>query len=224
MSENIDALIQAKEKELLPLRSRMEELRLQFINETSKFAAEWFVETSKKYVAKQPATTLSLSKEKLAQMKIKVSGLVQNADIIVKKSLSDPKVWWHLTPLKHISNSLYDQLGNDAVGNKFPAIVDKAVRRALGELGTVLENFGYRVTTKGAIDGYYPEYWFEYYDGIDSPPRPFFPHLLEWSEDMQYTIQRYSGQFKKAIVIYNEAEKLNEEKRKRQALDMWDSV
>ncbi len=224
MSEKLDLLIQEKEAELSPIRSRMEELRLQFVNDTTKFAAKWYGETAKQYVTKNPETTLKLSREKLFQMKAKVNNLVQNAEKITKNPLSDPKVWWHLAPRKHDTSSLYDQLGDDKVGNKFPAIVDKAVRRALGELGTVLEQFGYRVTTAGALEGYYPEYWFEYPEGPDSPARPFFPHLLEWSEDMQYTIQKYSGQFKKAIVLFNEIEKLKEEKKKRQALELWDSA
>lgn len=224
MSENIDLRIQQKEKELTPLRSRMEELRLQFINDTTTFAAKWYSETAKQYVTKNPTTTLKLSKEKLVQMKTKVNNLIRNADKITQTPLSDPNVWWHLAPRKHDSSSLYDQLGDTKVGNKFPAVVDKAVRRALGELGTVLEQFGYRVTTAGALEGYYPEFWFEYPDGPDSPARPFFPHLLEWSEDMQYTVQKYSGLFKKAIVLFNEVELLKEEKKKHQALELWDSA
>ncbi len=224
MSENIEVLIQKKEAELSPLRSRMEEIRLQFVNDAAKFAAKWYNETAKQYVAKHPETTLNLSKEKLAQMKAKVTNLMQNADKITQDALSDPNVWWHLAPRKHDSPSLYDHLGDDQVGNKFPAIVDKAVRRALGELGTVLEQFEYRVTTSGALERYYPEFWFEYPEGPDLPARPFFPHLLEWSQDMQYTLQKYSGLFKKAIVLFNEIEKLKEEKKKRQALELWDSA
>jgi hypothetical protein len=224
MSENIDVLIREKEKELNPFRSCMEEIRLQFVDDAAKFAAKWYDETAKQYVTKHPETTLKLSREKLVQMKAKVNNLMLNADKTAKATLSDPTVWWHLAPRKHASSSLYDQLGDVQVGNKFPAIVDRAVRRALGELGTVLEQFGYRVTTVGALEGFYPEFWFEYSEGPDSPPRPFFPHLLEWSEDMQYTIQKYSGQFKKAVVLFNEIEMLKEEKKKSQALNLWDSV
>jgi hypothetical protein len=224
MSENIDLLIREKEKELSPFYSRMEELRLEFVNYTIIFTAKWYNETAKQHVTKHTETTLNLNKEKLFQMKAQVNILIQNTEKTVKVALSDPNVWWHMKPIKHVPSSLYDKLGNEQVGNKFPAIVDRAVRRALGKLGSVLEAFGYRVTTAGALGGYYAEFWFEYPEGPDSSPHPFFPHLLEWSEDMQYVLQKYSGQFRKAIVLFNDLEKLKDEKEKLKASELWDSV
>jgi hypothetical protein len=47
MSEEIDILIEREEAELLPLRSRMEELRLEFIKETVDFASKWYRKTAK---------------------------------------------------------------------------------------------------------------------------------------------------------------------------------
>jgi len=224
MSEDLDLLIQEKARELRPFRLRMEELRLQFINEAARFAAKWYEETAKHYVSKYSGITLTLSKEKLAKMKAKVNDLIRNVDKIVKDALSDPSIWWHLAPRKHDSFSLYEQLGNDQVGNRFPDAVDKPVRRALGELGTALEQFGYGVTTGGAFTGSYPEFWFDYPEGSGSAARPYFPHLLEWSKEMQYTLQKYDGLFKQSIRLFNEIEKLKEEKKKRQASELWDST
>ncbi len=223
MNENIDFLIEKKEAELRPLYARMEELRLQFIDDTVKFAAKWYAETAKLYVTKYSEITLSLSKEKLASMKAKVNELSRNADKFVKNSLSEPNVWWHQAPRKHDSFSLYEQLGNDIVGNRFPEAVDKPVRRALGELGGILEQFGFNVTT-GALKGAYPEFWFTCPAGEGTAPYPYFPHLLTWSEEMQDTIQRYNGLFKKAIALYNEVEVLKEEKKKQKAKELWDST
>ncbi len=86
----------------------------------------------------------------------------------------------------------YEQLGNDRVGNKFPEVLDKPARRALGELGNILELFGYGVTT-GANRGSYPEFWFECLDDSGSKASLYFPHLLEWAEEMQNTIMTYDG-------------------------------
>lgn len=224
MDDDVDLLIQKNETALQPLRSRMEELRQQFTKETIKFAAKWYQETATFYVTKYSEITLNLNKEKIAAMKAKVNELTKNAEKNVKNTLSDPTVWWHQTPRKHDSSALYEQLGNEQVGNKFPDIVDKPVRNALGELGTVLEQFGYKITTKGALSGAYPEFWFEYPQGTTAAPRPYFPHLLEWSEEMKNTIQKYNNLFKKAVELYNEVEKLKEEKKKRQAKKLWDST
>ena len=223
MSEDLDRLIREKEKELRPIRERMEELRLQFIGDAVKFAAKWYEETAKQYVTKYPEITLTLSKEKLSMMKAKVNDLMKNADKIVKDALSAPSIWWHMEPHKNESFSLYEQLGNEQVGNRFPEAVDKPVRRALGELGAVLEQFGYGVTT-GAYAGAYPEFWFAFPGGPESAACPYYPHLMEWSKEMQDTLQTYDGLFKKAIRLFIEIEKLKEEKKKRQARDLWDST
>jgi len=218
--EDLDGLIQKKESELQPLCSRMEQLRQQFTHETVKFAAEWYKETAKQYVTKKSEITLTISKEKLAQMKAKVNTLAQNAEKAVKTALADPNIWWHQTPRKHEYNSQYEQLGD-----KFPQVIDKPVRRALGELGSILEQFGYGVTTNSAFKGSpYPEYWFESQDDLQSQARFYFPHLLVWSEAMQEAMQRYDVLFKHAIRLFSQIENLKEEKKRRQARQLWDST
>ena len=69
MSEEIDALIETKEKELSPLCSRMEKLRGEFAHETAEFASEWYRKTAKNYISKYPLVALSLKQEKIAIMK-----------------------------------------------------------------------------------------------------------------------------------------------------------
>ena len=223
MSGNIDALIRNKETELQPLLSRMEEIRLQFVYDVTRFASEWYEEKAREYATKKPEITLSLGKEKLAQMKVQVNELVRNTSKIVDESLTDPEVWWHKTPRVNASPSAYEQLGNDQVGNKFPEVLDKAIRWALGELGNVLEQFGYGVTT-GALKASYPEFWFKSKDGLGSGVHPFFPHLFEWSSEMQDTIAKYDVVYKKAIVLFNEITMLKEEKKRIEAKALWDNA
>jgi hypothetical protein len=38
-------------------------------------------------------------------------------------------------------------------GNKCPDIIDKPIRKTLGKLGVILEEYGYDVTTKGGGSG-----------------------------------------------------------------------
>ena len=224
MSEDLNLLIQQKEKELGPLRSRMESLKQQFVSDTTRFAAKWYGETAKEYVTKYPEITLNISKEKIALMKAKVNNLAEISSRIVKDALSSPEIWWHLEPQTHDDFSEYEQLGNDQIGNRFPEKIDLPVRRALGELGTVLAQFGFNVTTNPAMKAAYPEFWFKYSEAPETEAKPYFPHLLVWSEDMQYTLQKYNSLFKQAIVLFNEIQKLKDEKKKRQARDLWDST
>ncbi len=198
----------------------MEQLRQQFTHETVKFAAEWYKETAKQYVTKKSEITLRLSNEKLVQMKAKVSNLAQSAEKTVKNALSDPNIWWHQTPRAHEYTSQYEQLGD-----KFPQIIDIPIRRALGELAPILEQFGYGVTTNSAFKGSpYPEYWFESQDNPQSKAHLYFPHLLVWSEAMQEAMQRYDVLFKSAIKLFSQIENLKEEKKRRQASQLWDST
>lgn len=224
MSEDFDILIKRKESELHALRSQMQTLQLRFMNDTSKFAAKWYDETARQYVAKFSERTLSLSRESLAQMKTEVNALIKNADSTVKNALSSSRIWWHVDPRLHDSFFLYEQLGDGYVGNRFPEIVDKPVRSALGQLGTILEKFGYNVTTKVSLKSTYPEFWFGSTEDKYCPAGPYFPHLMEWSEDMQETMREYNELFKKAIVLLNEIEKIKDEKKKREVMKMWDST
>jgi predicted DNA binding CopG/RHH family protein len=219
MSEDLDLSIQKKEAELKPLRQRMEELRAQFINDTARFAAEWFEETAQLYATKKAEVTISMGKERLADMKQKVNGLARNADKLISNALSGPSIWWHQEP--RIEDSLYQY---EQVSTRFPELLDKPIRRVLGELGVILEHYGYGVTVGVAAKEPYLEYWYERIADPTIPPHPYFPHLLVWSDEMQRTLMRYDGLFKQAFRLFIEIQKLKEEKKRRQASDMWKST
>ena len=152
-----------------------------------------------------------------------VKNLVRNADKIVKEALSDRGIWWNLEPRKNESIALYEQLGDERVGSKFPEAVDKPVRRALGELGVILEKFGYNVSVNVAKATLYPEYWFENIQD-KAGSRPFYPHLLEWSEPMKSTIQQYESLYKSAVKLFSEIDRLKSEKKKQEVNRRWETT
>ena len=217
MSEETDILIERKEAELLPLRLRMEELKIEFTKETVDFAFKWYRKTSKEYITKYPEITLSMSEEKIAKMKAAVNELVKNTEKIVRDEFDNPAFWWHQKPNLHDPIDKYKQ-----VADKYPEALNHAVRHILGHLGIVLEKFGFNVTTKSNT-GAYKEFWFEQtLDGNQTVP--CYPHLLSWSEEMQDIIREYDAQFTQAITVYNEIQQLKEEKKRQEALTRWDSV
>jgi len=220
---DFDSLIRGKERELRPYISRMEELRLQFIDELVAFAAQMFDTLARRYVVRYPEVTLGMGKENLASMKALVVGLQRKAPKIVTNVLSDPGIWWHLAPSLH-DTSQYEILGNSFVGNRFPEKIDKAVRRVLGELGKVLEQFGFSVVTRVPQEKGGEEFWFLVPENGLSAPEPYYPHMLVWSEEMQNTIQKYNSQYKNALVIYVEIVKLRDEQKRQQASKLWDST
>jgi hypothetical protein len=223
MGGDLDLMIQKKEAELQPFLSRMEALRLQFVDDTAAFAAKWYEIAAKEYVTKYSEIFLKLTKEKLADMKAQVNALSKNAGKTVTNILSTPDLWWHQAPKLHDSFTQYEKLGNAQIGYKFPEKIDKPVRVALGQLGVVLERFGFNVTTNRALKAAYPEFWFTPRWGTGET-RPYYPHTLIWSDEMQDTLQKYNTLFKQAIVMYNQIQKLKDEKEQQQAGDLWDST
>jgi hypothetical protein len=219
MSEDLDLLIQNKETELDPLLLRMDELRLLFVDQVVMFAAKWFEETAQFYVLKRSEVTLNMGKERLFEMKTRVKMLVKNSGKIAKEALSDTKFWWHKEPSKDVSLFQYEQ-----IEKKFPELLDKPIRQALGHLGVILEEFGYGVTVVSTHSKPCPEYWFIYPEGPDDAPSPYFPHLLDWSEEMQRTMRRYNELYKQALGLFIEIHKLKEEKERRKAIELWNST
>ncbi len=222
--EGLDLLIKQKELQLNPLRTQMEEIRQQFVEDLIVFSITWYQDTAKQYVIKYSEITFNLKKENLAEMKNKVNNLAKESIWITKKVLSNPRIWWHLEPNTYDTFTQYDQLGNDAIGNKFPEKIDNPVRQVLGELGNILEQYGYRVTTNPNMKSSYPEFWFYTPEGIRKETHPYYPHLLEWSEQMQQDIQKYNNLFKQAIQLYIQIQKLKDEKKQRQASQLWDAT
>jgi hypothetical protein len=215
MSEEIDVLIKKKEAELLPFCLLMEELRVEFTRKTVDFAVEWYRKTVKEYITKHHDVTLKMSEERIGVMKEKVNTLVKNADKTVQREFDNPALWWHQKPILQDDIDKYKQ-----VADKYPQALDRAVRRVLGNLGTVLEEFRFNVTTSNT--GTYQEFWFE--NSLRQTTVPCYPHLLEWTKDMQGIIQEYDAQFTKAIAIYKEIVELKDEKKRQEALTRWDSI
>jgi hypothetical protein len=218
MSEDIDVLIERKEIELSPFCKRMEELKHEFIEETVSFASEWYKKTTKEYISKYPEVTLGMKEEKITQMKAQVNKLILDAEKIVSKELEKPGLWWHQKPLLHDSNAQYLQ-----IADKYPEILDHAVRQVLGRLGLILEEYKFNVTVSGKTVSY-GEFWFDHPSGDASTSNPYYPHLLKWSEKMQETIRNYNEQYITALVIFEEIQKLKEEKKRQQAMNRWDSI
>jgi hypothetical protein len=216
MSKQIDGLLERKEAELSSIRSRMEELKGRFIEETVDFASKWYRKTAKDYITKYPDVALSMAQQKIASMKVRVNELARNAEKIVKKELDNPALWWHQEPHLHESIDRYQQ-----VADKYPEVLDVAVRRALGQLGLVLEEFGFHVTASGDKSTYYYEFWFEHVEGTREPV-PCYPHLLSWTDEMQDIIRQYNARYAEAINLYNEIQQLKEEKKRQEALKLWD--
>jgi hypothetical protein len=215
MNQDMDALIKGKEAELCPFSDLMEKQKDKFVEETISFAKDWYMKTIKEYIMKYPEVTLKMKEENVASMKSKVNDLLSNTEKIVKTSLDKSSVWWHEKPHHNSSIDLYTQ-----VADKYPEIVDCVVRNALGQLGLILQEFGFHVTVSGNT-GEFGEFWFMHPVNTEQT-LPHYPHLLEWSKEMQETIYEYNMQYIPALAIFKQICELKEEKKRQLALARWD--
>lgn len=218
MNEDMGIQIERKENALSPLCKRMEELKGEFIEETVRFASEWYKKTVKEYVSKYPEVTLGMKEERIAQMKARVNQLTLDTENIVRGELDNSALWWHQRPRLHDSIEQYLQ-----VDDKYPEILDRAVRHVLGRLGLILEEYRFNVSTSGNI-GSYREFWFDKPPGERSTSVPYYPHLLKWSTKMEETIKEYNTQYTKAMAIFDEIQKLKGDMKRQQAMNRWDSI
>lgn len=143
--ESIGTEITSKQKELAVRKLEMEALRQQFMKASAVFIAQWYIVTAKHYICKDSQNTLRLGRDELSSMKIKLKALTDDAERIANEFLSDHSSWWHL------GSSCEDGYASPYVqyGNKCPDIIDKPIRKALGILAVILEEYGYDVTVKG---------------------------------------------------------------------------
>jgi hypothetical protein len=222
MSEKLEDLLATKESELFSLCSIMQKIKLQFINDISEFAAKWYEETAKQYIKKYSEVSLNLSTNSFGDLKKKVKRLVAESKAISEKVFAQPNIWWHEKPELHSAVSLYDQLGDQQVGNKYPEVIDRPIRIVLGELGIILEEFGFSVRTGVTYGPHNEEYWFEKTE--EKTTSPYFPHMLEWSKQMQETLNEYNQLYKQAMLVLQSIQKIKDEIKKRKIIDLWDST
>jgi hypothetical protein len=222
MSENLEETLAIKESELLSFCSKMQEIKLQFINETSRFAAKWYEDTVRQYIIKYPDISLNLPTHCFGDLKAKTGRLVACSKEISEKRLSQSGNWWHEKPELHTAINQYDNLGNEQVGNKYSEVIDRSVRVILGELGIILEEFGFNVRTTTTQGPHHQEYWFQKTE--ERTTSPYFPHMLEWSKPMQENLEEYNQLYKIAMLKLQEIQTIKDEIKRRKIIDLWDST
>lgn len=112
-----------------------------------------------------------------------------------------------------------------ANGSKCPEIIDQPIRKGLGKLGVLLEEYGYNVATKSGSYGYEVSVWNnKNVSPYPTNPVPYYPDSLDWSSDMKVLMKRYDELCKQAHEAYSNIKRFQQSKIDKQAADLWDSV
>jgi hypothetical protein len=221
MIESVDTSIANLQKQLDIEKLEMEEIRKQFIEASATFIANWYSLTARNYVFKDSQNTLRLGRDKLVSMKIKLKMLTDDSKKIAKEFLNERSLWWHFAPKIENNNTFpYQQCGH-----KCPEIIDKPIRKALGKLGIILEEYGYNINTKGGNSGEDVSVWNnKNVSPYPTNPVPYYPDSCDWSKEMRDLMKSYDEIYKKAYSEFSGIKLLNQSKLDKQAAELWDSI
>jgi hypothetical protein len=219
--DNIDLAISIEQEKIEKYKMEMQTAHQQFIKATGVFFGIWYNLTARQYVIGSSQNTLSLGIDKLAQLKAKLKDLIDNSEKCANDFLSDNSLWWHLSPNdEKIGASAYSQYGS-----KVPEIINQPIRKGLGILGVLLEEYSYNVSTKGANYEDEISVWNNKNVGpYSNNPVPFYPDSLDWSAEMKDLMKKYNEIYKQAHESYSNIKRLQQSKLAKQAANLWDSL
>jgi hypothetical protein len=192
-----------------------------FMKATGDFFVNWYNSAARQNVIRGSQNTISLGKEQLSQFKVKLKDLTDNAEKYVNEFLNVDSLWWHLSPNEGDNFvSAYSQYGS-----KCPEIIDHPVRKGLGKLGVLLEEYGYNVATKaGSYEDEVSVWNNKNVSPYPSNPVPYYPDSLDWSLDMKTLMKIYDELCKQTHEAYSNIKHFQQSKIDKQAADLWDSV
>jgi hypothetical protein len=199
----------------------MQTARQLFTKATGDFFVTWYNSTARHYITSSSQNTLRLGKDQLTQLKAKLKTLTDNAEKYAKDCLSADSLWWQL-PSKNGEDyaSAYSQHGCNC-----PDIINQPIRKGLGKLGVLLEEYGYNIATKTGTYGDEISVWNNKNIGpFPANPEPYYPDSFEWSSNMRTLMKRYDELCKQAQEAYANIKRFQQLKIEKQAADLWDSV
>src|SRR5665647_1606487 len=219
--DTIDLAKSIEQEKLAKYKIEMQEVRQLFIKATGAFFVIWYNSTARHYVVSGSQNSISLGKDQLTQLKAKLKDLTDNAEKCANDFLSADSLWCHSSS-KGEDNfvSAYSQYGS-----KYPDIIDQPIRKGLGKLGILLEEYGYNVVTKAGSYGDEVSVWNnKNVSPYPTNPVPYYPDSLDWSSDMKALMKRYNELCKQAHEAYSNINRFQQSKIDKQAADLWDSV
>ncbi len=218
--DNIDAAISNQQEKLVKYKIEMQTVRQLFMKATSVFLPIG-ANQLQDIIISESQNTIRLGKDKLIQLKVKLKDIIDNSEKNVNELLSADSLWWQ-SSLKERDNfvSAYSQYGR-----KCPEKIDHPIRKGLGKLGVLLEEYGYNVATKAGSYGVEISVWNnKNVSPYPSNPVPYFPDSLEWSSDMKVLMKRYDELCKQANEAISNIKRFEQSKIDKLAADLWDSV
>ncbi|UCG50816.1 MAG: hypothetical protein JSW58_11480 [Candidatus Latescibacterota bacterium] len=171
----------------------MESVSRAFMSETEKFVRSWFWRCAEYYVARYYERTKDLGPTKLADMKGMIQQIDANTQALVARLVGQCKFWTHRVRGEQWSNIDFSK--------GMPKDVADAINSVTGEIKPILRRFGY-LPTSDKLDSDCPD-----------------PNALP--ESLMTFIDRYRALVRKGLFLRTEIRAAEEDRKKREALEIW---
>jgi hypothetical protein len=164
-----------------------------FLSETEKFVKAWYWQCAEFYVTKYYQKTAELGPAKLAEMKSSIQQIDTNASQLVGQQVGACKFWTH--------RAAGEQWSNVDFSKGIPKDIAAGISSVTGEIKPALRRFGY-LPTSDKFDSDCPD-----------------PNALP--ESMTMLVDQYRTLIRKGLFLRTEIRTAEEDRQKRQALNMW---
>lgn len=215
MARDFDKEIQTTSNVIEASQASMETVRQQFIAAVVKLLHPWYWSKTEQEVKGNPEQTKSLGVDQLRLFKAEVKALQEKTEAIVLEFFDKPRLWWH--------QEQADQMYYMDKKRGGPGLLEQPFWRAAGQLGPILEKYGYVSTS---TDRKTSSPWRE----TDSTGmralterNPLY-RGVEWSSEMRSLIDQYrdlGDELKKQQITLSQ---IKIDKAETEASDLWDQA
>ncbi len=216
MALALNEAIGQTQAEIELLKGKLEDLRCRFVRAAGEFIAGWYVSFARDCAQRQAEHSLILGREKLGELKAKITALAGTAGAIAEEVFADRHLWWHLSGDDTL---LYLYLDGNPPDN-----LDGALRAALGRLGPLLKEYGYAMTGLETSAGRDDRSASPMKDGSPESGRAYFRDFLAWPQNLRDLIGQYHGLLDQVKKTLHELHRLKREQMRAAAADLWDSA
>jgi len=212
-----DAQIKAKNEELESLRSTMDTLSREFIENATHFIPAWCNEKVITAITNDPQATMALGREKLAAFKAELNRFLEDLPPIIERTLDKDIYWPHRQELP--SKPRHKIPNYDYAHHGFRTTLHEGIRELFGHVGRLLIDKGF------ANAGGQSAEWRK-----KAAPAGGAEEVLEyaysfgWDEKMEGIWKRYLNRYDQMLAINDSLKALEVEKARAEVQGLWEKL
>jgi len=205
---DFDGEILQKESEIGKNKAEMANVYDEFLNGMVEFFKVWYIEESKNIVVNNSEIAIKLGEDKLRELKNGVNVLVDEAQTIVQDNLYLEELWWH----KKENNLTYS-----TYSSSLPDFFETRIKIIAGELGGIFEMHDFFKIPSEAMRNHSVDF-------VRKGQKIWYKRNLVISKSLMDVYKKYVQLIDKTKTLKYELQNVNDEKKKLNIGDIWDSL